>query len=427
MNGFLASQVRTWLSELQERYKDSTEPIDANHQLFPWLIRHCAWLAARYHITQGRVTPHKLLKGVEYDSPICKFGEVILGKIQDQSAQSKSKPRWTRAVWVGRLETDNSHVALTSEGAMTFRSIRRVPDKHQFESEVLLNACGLPWASKQLREKITPVVSHPLVYTLPVETQQQLQDLSEDEAEPAPADLPAEAAATSSSSSDSSSSASPVATLAGPSDVLMTPRNSAQTPAPPRLFSPERPVYGLNPVQLPALPQFSTPPPAAARVQQTHPEASPSKLQRISGVREEMWNEVRLWAEAEETNLASTQLGAVMDLLDTQLDPTEIRKARIEELRKLASLNGFTPVSVKSIPKGAKVFYTKWVDKKSKGIYKSRCTFADIKARYSKLELEKERQICFLQHHIQKVMYFWKLRHYRMLGRSELATSSAHS
>ena len=39
----------------------------------------------------------------------------------------------------------------------------------------------------------------------------------------------------------------------------------------------------------------------------------------------------------------------------------------------------------------------------------------------------KRRPMCFLQHHIQKVMYFWKSRRCKILGHSEQRTSSARS
>jgi hypothetical protein len=276
---------------------------------------------------------------------------------------------------------------------MTFRSIRRLPSQFQ-NDKVLSTACGVPWAPKQLREKATPVASNPAAFSLPAETKESLEKLSDagessSDLDSAVAFAEAEVAARASSqtpqrsstatSSSSSSQGTPVPENA---DVVMTPR--AQGPATSVFSTPTRPVYGLNPV---TLPPFSSPPPALARV--ADPEAQPHKQQRIPAM-SEIWNEVRLWAEAEEINLASSQLGAVIDLLDIQLDPAEVQKASIGELSKLTSLEGYTPVSQKLIPHGSKIFCSKWVDRKSKGQYKSRCTCADIKARYSKQELEKE-------------------------------------
>ena len=384
MNGFLAGQVRTWLQALRNKYQNVEQPIDVNHQIFPWLVRHTAWLAARYHPRHDRLTPHRLVKGVEYDSPICQFGECVLARIQDVSQRPKGKPRWIRGIWVGRLETDNSHACLTSEGAMSFRTIRRVPIEQQFDVEVFNTACGLPWSPKQLREKLTPVVSQPVPVFLPAMEPQEAQQLSDDEAEEvadgnvAPAEQPEVAmsakSSSQSSSSSSSSSSTPSTPLQPPPDVPMTPRTTRQpTSSPPTPF-------GLNNV---------TPPQTPSRV---NVEEQPQKQQRIAAF-DDTWNQVRLWAEAEEINLASQQLGAVMDLLDTQLDKGEVHLARIDELKKLQSLNGFVVTHRNSVPRGAKIFYSKWVDKKSKGIYKSRCTCADVKARYSKQELELETNV----------------------------------
>ena len=65
------------------------------------------------------------------------------------------------------------------------------------------------------------------------------------------------------------------------------------------------------------------------------------------------------------------------------LNPEEVTKARKAQLRKLWERGAFTPIHRKDIPKGSQLFGHKWVDKCSRGTYKSRFTCADAKARYT--------------------------------------------
>ena len=62
---------------------------------------------------------------------------------------------------------------------MTFRSVRRVPVQDQYDCNLLAAASGLPWAPKQLREKVVPVVSHPLATTFALEMPASLEKLSD--------------------------------------------------------------------------------------------------------------------------------------------------------------------------------------------------------------------------------------------------------
>ena len=70
----------------------------------------------------------------------------------------------------------------------------------------------------------------------------------------------------------------------------------------------------------------------------------------------------------------------VTDYIDQLLDPTQVEQARKAQLRKLWDKKAFTPILKEQVPKGSQVFNGKWVDKCSKGIYKSRFTCADVKA-----------------------------------------------
>ena len=92
------------------------------------------------------MTAYKIVTGREYTSPIVQFGEVVMCKVPNVQSLSKSKPRWFKGIFAGRTEADDSAIVLTNAGAMTVRSIRRLPQPEQHDVKLLDDACGLPWA-----------------------------------------------------------------------------------------------------------------------------------------------------------------------------------------------------------------------------------------------------------------------------------------
>ena len=62
---------------------------------------------------------------VEYLSTICRFGETIMAKLPKPG--TKAQKRWIRGIWVGRLDRDNTNIVLKKAGALSVRSVRRLP------------------------------------------------------------------------------------------------------------------------------------------------------------------------------------------------------------------------------------------------------------------------------------------------------------
>ena len=116
----------TGLSQLRADYP--ALDWDASSNLFPWLVRHVAWLQARYGTksTDG-VTPYRAAMGSDYQGSLCSFGETVLSKLPRPG--NKSQVRWVKGVWAGKVERDDSHVVLTEAGAMKVRSVRRLPQE----------------------------------------------------------------------------------------------------------------------------------------------------------------------------------------------------------------------------------------------------------------------------------------------------------
>ena len=104
----------------------------------------------------------------------------------------------------------------------------------------------------------------------------------------------------------------------------------------------------------------------------------------------EIWSHIQEWANSEDKSnpIALQRIANVTDFVDQLLDPEEVTKARKVQLQKLWERGAFTPVHRQEIPKGSQIFSHKWVDKCSKGAYKSRFTCADVKARYTAAEEE---------------------------------------
>ncbi|CAE7213819.1 unnamed protein product [Symbiodinium sp. CCMP2592] len=113
----------------------------------------------------------------------------------------------------------------------------------------------------------------------------------------------------------------------------------------------------------------------------------PKKAPRLGALTErEVWQHIAALADPPLTNHQGERdawVGQVTDLLDRMLDPKQVEQARKEQLTKLWDRGAFTPVLRSEVPRGAQLFRAKWVDKCDKGRHKSRCTCADVKARYS--------------------------------------------
>lgn len=62
--------------DLRARYPE----VVPGHNVMPWLARHSAWLIARYQTrTAHHLTAYHMVMGQDYNKPICRFGEVVMG------------------------------------------------------------------------------------------------------------------------------------------------------------------------------------------------------------------------------------------------------------------------------------------------------------------------------------------------------------
>lgn len=106
------------------------------HVLFPWMLRHSAWLTNRFQPRGSRgTTAYEARNGVPYKSALVAFGEVIMIRvpIDPPGLKRKLDTQWMKGVWVGRMDDNDAHIVITPYGTVTGRTVRRLPagQRHQ--------------------------------------------------------------------------------------------------------------------------------------------------------------------------------------------------------------------------------------------------------------------------------------------------------
>ena len=421
-NSTMAGMLRTWLSALRETYPSPNTPLDINHNIVPWLCRWVAFVWARYHIKSDNMTAFRIVTGREYTSPIVPFGEVVFSKLPNLKSINRSKPRWFKGVFVGRTESDDSAVVLTESGAITVRSIRRLPSPEQHDVNFLDSACGLPWALSGNRIKVQTESSQ-VVPMLPV-THHPDKESSSDSSESSDNDSPSGSGNIQAREERTSNEESPAMPNTPSYTPSIAPEEDVQGMTPP-----DSPVVGMTPPASPVLPPLSVgPEPAFLDTSDASPRAvplpptslrralsfnqgqnqdgnesptkarhtettmqpagdeSPTKKQKVGTITSAL-TQIQDWAR---NGQWENQIGSVLDLLDTQLDPREVEKARNVQMATLVEKEFAVPTLKAELPRKSKVFHYKWVDEIKRGVYRSRFTCADVKSRYSREELADE-------------------------------------
>ena len=439
VNGLIAGKIRTWLCELSENYQ---EKIGTDHYMFPWVVRHSAWTLARFHINKTKTTAFQVIKGREYISELMPLGETVMGKYP--KVKDKAAPRWVKGIYAGKTESSDEHLVLTSSGALTFRTVRRLPRGSQFQNAVMDAARGAPWNTVlgSDRAKPDPVRSELKVKMVPELGAQETYEFEEGEEKeqgnlpavvgkssvvPAPA-TPAVAPSPNTPKVKSGSAPGTPRCRTGTRSAPGTPRNQSpqkaqktETEEAPKAmkvdaegesFSIEEKEAkkqrvseestSANPAgdtamlhRAPQVFRIDTPPEAAMSDAAQDVVSSigegivlePDKLkERHKVFSNEDYRYFKKWLEERKDNFETETVANIMDYLDTLGPEGEERKlARKAELKKLnESFEAFTPRDRRALPKEIIVFGHKWVDKVSEGVAKSRLTCQDFKRRGQK-------------------------------------------
>ena len=103
---------------------------------------------------KSKTTAFRVIKGRGYVGELKPLGETVMGKFP--KVKDKSAPRWTKGIYAGKKENSDEHMMLTSAGAMSFRTVRRLPVGSQFQGAVMESARGVPWNTVLGIEKAKP-------------------------------------------------------------------------------------------------------------------------------------------------------------------------------------------------------------------------------------------------------------------------------
>ena len=134
--------------------------------------------------------------------------------------------------------------------------------------------------------------------------------------------------------------------------------------------------------------RLNDPPPLSAKVQrlamvgqqvQTPDTSTLTVKEAFQAI--EGWANEGKWTE---------RISSITDLLDSQLDPAAVAAARDAQMAVLHGKDFALPILKKHVRAGAKSFGYKWVDENKRGVYRSRFTCADLRARCSKADLAEE-------------------------------------
>ena len=87
-----------------------------------WALRHACWILNRFSSTRA-VTPYELAYGREYTGALCQFGEPIFGY---HRTAAKSSARWKRAIFLGKIDPQDSYLLYDGQNWVLTRSVRRI-------------------------------------------------------------------------------------------------------------------------------------------------------------------------------------------------------------------------------------------------------------------------------------------------------------
>ncbi|OLP76617.1 Retrovirus-related Pol polyprotein from transposon TNT 1-94 [Symbiodinium microadriaticum] len=111
--------VGTILAELEEKLQVKIKTSDPLHH---WCWRHAGWILQRFGVTQN-LTPWERVHAAPYGGKLVRFAECVLARVK---TATKGKPRWLRAMWLGKSDVSDCLLVCTSSGRLVVaRSVRR--------------------------------------------------------------------------------------------------------------------------------------------------------------------------------------------------------------------------------------------------------------------------------------------------------------
>ena len=140
MQALLQKQVRTLKTDLETKIKSQ---LLTSMAVWPWLVRHSAWLVERYQMRANGRTSYQDCFGTVYTGIVLRFGEQavfrhLVGTAAGRNQQTFKQLRKEKAankmdigIWLGKTYETDEHYMGKSDGIFTARTCRRMPSDGQ--------------------------------------------------------------------------------------------------------------------------------------------------------------------------------------------------------------------------------------------------------------------------------------------------------
>ena len=138
----VSRQTRTLVNAVELRYPNTK--VTVMSQLYPWIVRHAAWLISRYLVKSDGKTPYERLRGREFKGQIVEPLEVVHYKLE-KTKTGKLDAQTAVGVWIGKSLNSDEHYVGTAEGIRRCRSTFRRPEKKRWDEKILQAMKGVPW------------------------------------------------------------------------------------------------------------------------------------------------------------------------------------------------------------------------------------------------------------------------------------------
>ena len=116
----------------------------SNSAWWSWALRHACWILNRFS-TMRAVTPFELAYGREYTGALCEFGEPIFGY---HRTAAKSSARWKRAIFLGKIDPQDSYLLYDGSNLVLTRSVRRISTSWKGHLAFYMNFTCWSWNYK---------------------------------------------------------------------------------------------------------------------------------------------------------------------------------------------------------------------------------------------------------------------------------------
>ena len=107
--------VRVLKRDFEERL---SAPIDVQHPLFEWIVRHATDLLNKHGVGVDGRTPHQRLRGAPYRGELLRFGSRVMHRLSGKVRGGVLVDRWHNGHWVGKNASSDEHLVMTDAGTV---------------------------------------------------------------------------------------------------------------------------------------------------------------------------------------------------------------------------------------------------------------------------------------------------------------------